>query len=207
MSNITSCTIRWYSADTCYRTIPWNTHQKQALLQNFLTCSTLLIWSECCSVCIQQLCHPTYLQLPADLQLSWRAEENDLRFVVLLQIRDFTRVFLLQWMLGGCLGARSTCDEHAARIVWHAGGGVPGRLSSGFLSHRGAVNDQQQQQQQAAVAPSIDWSPVIKKVIIIRNGHQWKTNLLLLISHYVAAQNNKRNQIKQQLCMQHTLNL
>lgn len=89
--------------------------------------------------------------------LSLRGEENvpDSCFCCNSdRVRRSRLVFIprtARWVLDGCRRASSTCDEHAARTVWHSGGGVPGRLSSGFVSHRSAVNSS------TAVAPSIDW--------------------------------------------------
>lgn len=71
-------------------------------------------------------------------------------------------VFILQtawWVRGGCQTVRSSCDEHADHTVGHSGGGVPGRLSSGSVSHLSEL--------QTTVAPSMDrWEEC-----------KWKTKL------------------------------
>lgn len=67
----------------------------------------------------------TYLLLPADLQLSWCAEENVPGWCFCCKSECVCArsrlVFILQkalWVLDGCRSASSTCDEHAARTVW-----------------------------------------------------------------------------------------
>lgn len=150
MSNITShppvasdlTTSRSSTApdDTCYRTIPCETseqYQKQVLLQVFFSSSFPQSSPEYCFHCylITAVALPsraaleTYLQLPADLQLSWRLlkEGARKRCCVRLQIRPCARatqaaLFLLlllfffilqtvQWMRGGCCRA-SVSKQH-----------------------------------------------------------------------------------------------
>lgn len=89
-----------------------------------------------------------------------------------LQIRVCARSrLLLQRMLNVCRFTRGCGDEHAACTVWHAGGGVPGRLSSGFVSHRGAESHQRK----AALAPSMDW------LMLLKNGTYTDGNINSLV--------------------------